>query len=437
MKTKTAIFSALASSAILAMGVATAGTARAVAHPQARLSWARMNSMTPDQLAALQNPLLAAANPISAVGSRQMAHLFSSVSLNTPDHTVDVYVTNLRRAGQLLRAAAKNDPGLDLGHVRVLQSRYSLATLNQAGNRLIRASIAGRTPFKIYAANQAGTGQGLQLEVANVARARSLSVRRVAGLGEQSVRQFAGVALTFAPGRPMTGLSREDDSAPFIGGDWLYGWNTPDNGRVSCTAGIPVENSAGEDGLITAGHCFTPNNGVYTENFGAHVGTSSSVSDANDSEIIWTGKYLGGGSNADEGESDTSGNGIKYFPLVATVGWASKEYVCQDGMQSYEAGRGVPCNISIIGTSIYSLCLSNGWCGAVDGVKTESNNGKPIVVSGDSGAVVFTIASPSTRNALGMVDAAESGCTTDCVNMSFIPQAPIMNAFGVHLNPYS
>jgi hypothetical protein len=53
-----------------------------------------------------------------------------------------------------------------------------------------------------------------------------------------------------------------------------------------------------------------------------------------------------------------------------------------------------------------------------------------------SGAVVFTIHSASSRNALGMVDAVEDGCTTDCVNMSFVPQGQIMSAFGVHLNPY-
>jgi hypothetical protein len=436
MKAKTAVFSALASSAILAMGVVATGTAQAAPHPQARLTWARMNAMTPDQVAALQKPLMATADPISSVGAGQMANLFSSVSLDTPDHTVDVYVTNLRKAGQLLRAAAKNDPGLNLSQIRVMKSRYSLATLNRAADRLIRASIARRTPFKIYVANQVGNGQGLQLQVADAPRARSLSTGRVAGLGGQSVRQFAGVALTFATGTPMAGLSREDDSAPFIGGDWLYGWNTPDKGRVSCTAGIPVESTSGQDGLITAGHCFTPDNGVYTENFGASVGTSSSVSDTNDSEIVWTGKYLGGGSNADEGESDTAGNGIKYFPLVKTVGWASKEYVCQDGMQSYENGRGVPCNISIIGNSTYSLCLSNGYCGPVNGVKTGSTNGKPVVIAGDSGAVVFTINTPASRNALGMVDTSEVGCGTDCVNMSFIPQGAIMAAFHVSLNPY-
>jgi hypothetical protein len=40
--------------------------------------------------------------------------------------------------------------------------------------------------------------------------------------------------------------------------------------RPVCTAGIPVENSSGKDGLIEAGHCFTPNNGVYTQNFGPY-----------------------------------------------------------------------------------------------------------------------------------------------------------------------
>jgi len=117
MKTKTALFSALASSAILAMGVATAGTAQAVPHPRARLTWARMNTMTPAQIAVVQNPLMAAADPISSVGSAKMADLFTAVSLDTPDHAVDVYVTDPSKAGQLLRAAVKDDPHLNLSYV--------------------------------------------------------------------------------------------------------------------------------------------------------------------------------------------------------------------------------------------------------------------------------------------------------------------------------
>jgi hypothetical protein len=77
-----------------------------------------MNTMTPAQTAALQNPLMAAADPTSSVGSARMANLFTGVTLDTPDHAVDVYVTDPGKEGQLLRAAAKNDPRLSLSHVR-------------------------------------------------------------------------------------------------------------------------------------------------------------------------------------------------------------------------------------------------------------------------------------------------------------------------------
>jgi hypothetical protein len=436
MRIRAAAWPAIASAAILAVGTAASGTAQAASRPQARLTWARMTTMTPGQVAALQNPLLAVAGPLASVGAAKMASVFSSVSLDTPGHTVRVYLTDTHQAGRLLEAAAKADPGLDLSRVRVLKARYSAAALTRAAGRLIRASIAGRTPFPIYAANQVDNGRDLQLQVAAPASDAARAGLRAARLGGESVRKFAGVDLTFAAGRAMVPASRENDSPPFIGGDWLYGWNSYDKSRQNCTAGIPVENSAGQDGLITAGHCFTPNNGVYTENFGHYVGNTSGVSDDNDAEIVWTGKYLGGGSNADEGESDTSGNGIKYFPLVQTVDWYGGEYVCQDGIYSYENGRGVPCNMKILGVSTYTLCHADSSCTPVNGVKTASNNGNPVAMHGDSGAVVFTIHSASSRNALGMVDAVEDGCTTDCVNMSFVPQGQIMSAFGVHLNPY-
>lgn len=74
-----------------------------------------------------------------------------------------------------------------------------------------------------------------------------------------------GVALTFAHDVPVVPDGPENDSAPFIGGDQSYGWNSHDGNRQFCTTGIAVENSSGEDGLIEAGHCFTPHNGVYTD----------------------------------------------------------------------------------------------------------------------------------------------------------------------------
>lgn len=435
---KKPIIAAAACSAALAMSVVATGASQAASPPSSPLTWARINAMTPDQIAALQNPLIATADPISSVGSTEMASVYSSVTLDTPAHAVDLYVTDTAKAPQLLQAAKNSDPNLNLSLVRVMKSAYSMATLYAAADRLISASVAGHTPFRIYAAAQVGNGQGLQLQVPDPVTAQALSIRAATALGSKSVQQLAGVTLTFAHGVPIAGVTRENDSNPFIGGDYTSGWNTPDGRRPFCTAGIAVENSSGQDGLIQAGHCVTPNNGVYTLNGSNYVGQVGGVSDSNDSEIIWTGRYNGVGSNADEGESDITGGGINYHPLVDTHGFAAGEYVCQDGINSYYyLHRATYCNLQVQDYQTYALCpLGDGYCGPVNGVRATSNNGKPVNSMGDSGAVVFTIHSSSTRDAVGMVDAEPGGCDPNCTTAYFILANNIYGAFGVHLNPH-
>ncbi len=99
--------------------------------------------------------------------------------------------------------------------------------------------------------------------------------------------------LTFAHGSPVVPLNRENDSRPFIGGDYLLGWDGSE--WVACTAGIPVEDSHGTDYLITANHCFQSGNNIYTKNYGHHVGLQTSWDNRTDSELINTGYANGGG----------------------------------------------------------------------------------------------------------------------------------------------
>jgi hypothetical protein len=406
--------------------------------PQAArpLSWALLSRMTPQQVAALQNPLVAVADPIQRAGAR-MPGLYTSIALDTPDHALDLYVTDVAQAGALLSAARRLDPGIDLSVVRVMAARYSMAQLTAAASRVMSAGIAGRLPFRVSSVTVPPTGQGLRIRVpGQVAQAETRSAEPLAALAGRSVRQLAGVAVSFTQGAAPEPASRENDSAPFIGGDYAFGWNSTSKSRPVCTAGIPVENSSGQDGLIEAGHCFTPNNGVYTQNFGHYIGNTSSILHQEDAEVIWTGKYLGGGSNADEGESDTSGGGINYFPLVATGNPYINEYVCQDGISSYDNAGRVPCNIKVVANTYWESCEADGFCGQVAGFQGNSTNGNWVVQHGDSGAVVFTIHSSSTRNAVGMVSAQCCGANP-ADTVYFVGQAIILGEFGVHLNPYT
>jgi hypothetical protein len=394
-----------AAAVVLTLGMPGTGLAAAGhSSPQAvrPLSWARLSRMTPQQVAVLQNPLIAMADPIQRAGAR-MPGLYTSVALDTPDHALDLYVTDVARAGALLAAARRLDPGIDLSAVHVLAARYSMAQLSAAASRVMGAGIARRLPFRVSSVTIRPTGQGLQIQVpSQVAQAQARSAEPLTALAGRSVRQLAGVGVSFSHGVAPEPASRENDSAPFIGGDYASGWNSTSKSRPVCTAGIPVENSAGEDGLIEAGHCFTPNNGVYTENFGHYIGNTSSILHQEDGEVIWTGKYLGGGSNADEGESDTAGGGINYLPLVDTNNPYINELVCQDGIASYDNNGRVPCNIKVIANTYWESCEADGFCGQVPGWQGNSDNGNWVVQHGDSGAVVFTIHTSSTRNAIGM-----------------------------------
>jgi hypothetical protein len=426
---------------VLTLGIlGTSGTGLAATRqssPQAvrRLSWALLSRMTPLQVAALQNPLIAVADPIQQAGAG-MPGLYTSVALDTPDHALDLYVTDVAQAGALLAAARRIDPGIDLSAVRVRGARYSMAQLTAAANRVMNAGIAGRLPFRVSSVGMPPTGQGLEIQVpGQVPQAERRAAERLAALGGRSVRQLAGVAVSFAQRAAPEPASRENDSPPFIGGDYASGWNSVSKSRPVCTAGIPVENSSGQDGLIEAGHCFTPNNGVYTQNFGHYIGNTSGIAHREDAEVIWTGKYLGGGSNADEGESDGCG-GICYFPLVGTGNPYINEYVCQDGISSYDNGHRVPCNIQVTMTTEWESCEADGVCDAAAGFAGYDTNGNWVVQHGDSGAVVFTIHSSSTRDAVGMVS-AQCCSSNPGYAVYFVGQAQIMSALGVHLNPYT
>lgn len=420
--------------AILALGLFAPLTAFAGVRypPVPSLTWAQIYAMTPANLAAVQNPLVAVADPISRVGSSTMRDIYTTTALDTPSHAVDLYVTNPSLAGALLQAAKRIDPGLDLGRVRVKKADYTSAALTAAAHRLLSAGMAGLLPFPLYAANQDDFGSSLTLQVPNPGLARELSGVSLPGLGGRSVQQLAGVRLTFEAGTPMVPTSRENDVIPYIGGDYLSSHG------VACTAGIPVENANGRDFLVTAAHCFGINYTVTTQN-GHRVGVVTHRSTISDSELVDTGLSGGRGSNADEGESDGCG-GICYKPLSGLSDPFQNQLVCQDGMSVFLAGLGVRCNIKVISESSYTTCtvFTPRSCYTVDGFHTVSTNGQTIIIPGDSGAVVFTLRTSTTRNAEGLVSASN-----DRLHMAFTTWSGtngtdgIFQQLGVHLNPHT
>ncbi len=96
----------------------------------------------------------------------------------------------------------------------------------------------------------------------------------------------------------------------------------------------------------------------------------------------------------------------------------------------------VPCNISVVGNTYWESCEANGFCGQVAGWQGNSNNGNWVVQHGDSGAVVFTIHSSNTRNALGMASGQCCG-GNPADTVYFVGQAQVLGELHVHLNPHT
>lgn len=78
--------------------------------------------------------------------------------------------------------------------------------------------------------------------VASAAQARKLSEVPLASLGGRSVAQLAGVKLTFQQTRPVP-MTRENDIAPFIGGDYRSGSLASSRHRRCADSALCVTNS--------------------------------------------------------------------------------------------------------------------------------------------------------------------------------------------------
>ena len=414
------VIAGLAAAMVTALGTGASASPTAPQAAATRLTWAKIFAMSSTQVAALQNPLIAAVAPVHAVGSTMMRSIYWGTALDTPDHIVDLYVTDPGKAAAMIAVAKRQDHGLNTSLFHVMRTAYSFGTLEAAGNRVMAASIAKRLPFPVYLVGQLDRGASLRLQVPDVARARAMSYVPLASLGGRSVAQLAGVQLTFQQGMQVIAANREDDTAPFIGGDFLKGTGSDSN--THCSGGISIENSAGRDFLITANHCYHSGNVVTNNNGTAQVGIPYRYNNYDDAELIDTGKYNGNGAQADEGESNTSGGGINYYKLTnSDPGWSINQQFCQDGAESYKLNHNVPCDLFVQGATDWYVHQLNGNANtAVDGLLAQQpnpNGPDPITgVEGDSGTVVFSYIAPNVRWAAGMLDAIQPDGTTPCTN---------------------
>lgn len=140
--------------------------------------------------------------------------------------------------------AAVNDGMRKLWAVRVVSVRYSLAEL-----RAVQAQVMSLKPWHSYLS---------LLHVDTAVNAVHLGFTKLPEPIAREARSRFGDRVHLAIDPAGAGTTRNNDSAPWWGGDYI------DGSSGSCTGGFPViRRSNGERGMLTAGHCFALNDTVY------------------------------------------------------------------------------------------------------------------------------------------------------------------------------
>ena len=376
-------------------------------------------------------PLDAIANAVGDQGRGAFADTYSNLYVDTARHRVTVYATNLTRAAQMVAAAKKADPAIDLSLVDVVQAKYAKAAID-AGIAKIMAGVNGQraADVSIYSAAEAPDGSGILVTAKPSAISSTFKANLATATG-------TGIPVTVTAGQPGESLAwRWNDTIPFIGGDVVVG-PARGGGRGACTTGLATE-KGGRDYILTADHCFPSGSpaygegdatGTYNFTYGNHFGTVTATNDHWDAEAIDTGRSGGVGSNSDEADQPAG----KWYAVTSEHYSYNGQSVCQDGARSYYTGHGVPCGIVVDNQDItWTETFDDGTTHSVRGV--EGKKTAYVGIQGDSGGLVFTISSSTTRDGRGQVVYGIFGST----NYLRWTEAPdILGAFGMVLNPHT
>ncbi|MFF3699085.1 peptidase [Streptomyces sp. NPDC002221] len=413
----------------------------------AKLTLAQIAALPPAAQSRILDPLRALAAALDTAGKNSAADTYATVRIDAPHDTVHVALTEPARAKQVIQAAEKIDSHIDARRVTVDKATYTLSQLHAARTQLLTEAAGHQLSYRIYSVAVATDGSSLQVGVDQPAQARARTPLTQAGTGQEQKNLSGGVAVAFQQGyqaRPTDqSQNKWKDGSPQIGGDVLS------DGQADCTAGIPaVKTSDNSPVMITANHCFTNGDMVFTEggthpafgsyytaartSVGNYVGSVTGTAPAWDAEEL-----TGGNNNADVQLSDT------WHPVTSAAYSYAGDLVCQSGAASYYMGYGNVCGIQVTNQDI--TWSSTDWSGThnvrgVEGTRLQSN--QPwAVAEGDSGALVYSV-SGSTYQARGINSAGESPCCYSYANrdvaynyMLWTEAPDILNHFGLKLNP--
>jgi hypothetical protein len=226
-----------------------------------------------------------------------------------------------------------------------------------------------------------------------------------------AARQTFGSAVQLQPAKPMHAVAdRHMDLPPYFGGDTVLNGN-PVTGGTECTAGFAAtDDSTGDQGMLTAGHCFPVGNlvyqGYYDPSSGYYYpGTAMGL-------VSWQ-VYGGGQTDAEfiDAAHFSSVSPSVYTSLTAAspvVGLQpnyANESFCADGGLTMENCTGkLQSTLTCVNASGVNTCDQD--CG-------QSTNNSQLAQPGDSGGPVYEYGNGGLL-AMGLISSVDQTGTYMC-----------------------
>jgi hypothetical protein len=356
------------------------------AHPARQVSPPDGMSWGAYHLMVAQQPVDAAATRIQALAARPgpAQRGFFGTQADASRHLLTVYwhgpvPGSVQRLVSGLRAKVG---------IRVVQTRYSLATLNRDVLAAIRSytEVAGGYPMS--------DGSGIVLGV------RSPNARYAASIAAALRSRFRVPVMAtpagqdhlqycvFASGDPLGPGSRCYDLAAFWGGDVIQ--QTTNGVTYGCTGTFGVHNSSGGEYLLTAAHC-ADNGSGYVNGITFHngqdsahwqlVGRITDVPGPHDAAVI----PAGSGNQYYDGPGINNGDTYRTKTVSGQLGVSKGDNYCESG-----AFGGVLCNFTVQQTNV-SLPDPKYPSQVWTGLAIATSGSGHFTIGGDSGGPWFSL----------------------------------------------
>lgn len=403
--------------AVIAVATVTSLGTAGVAHAERVLTYQSIAAMSPDDQAAILDPLRVVAHAAGAVGRAQGASVLAGIQIDAPSRTVTIYLTDLKQQAGFLAAMQKTDTAIDLGPARFKQGNYTVEALKAAADELI--SQQKQSNLSIESVVVSPDGSALRVRAYEVAAA-------VRGLASLATAIGSVPTVVEKAAADVTNLSRRRDTPYWISGEAISWSGTTQTSSYDCTSGLPARrNSDGRSFLITAGHCYGDGATIYTgwEGGGRNlIGTVAARNNLYDAIAVDTGGT--GATLSQEWDGPAEGAPSQHVYDVSGTAWSySGDMTCQDGF-----AIGIRCGLLVTSGYITWADPVNGVMHA--GVEAHQVDGGLAGLGGDSGGLVFALIGSDSRQARGIVSARYN-----YENVRWTEAPPILSTFGMYLAP--